>query len=107
MNCQPGDLAIVVDDEPGCEKNIGRLVQVEGVCLWDLPDGPWWIVRPLGPARWMCYSPELDRGVATIHKTTKISIEDRCLRPVSGLPLEEAVKQSRPIQVSKTIKKEA
>lgn len=106
MNCQFGDLAIVIADEPGCEKNIGRIVKVEKVCLSGLPDGPWWFVRPLGPAKWMCYSPELDRGVATVHEMTRISIQDRCLRPVSGLPLNEAVKQSRPKRVSKTIKKE-
>lgn len=106
MNCQPGDLAIVINDEPGCENNIGRLVKVESVCLWDLPDGPWWIVRPLGDAKWMCYSPDLDMCMATRHEITRISIEDRCLRPVSGLPLSKAVKQSRPKRVSKTIKKE-
>lgn len=30
MNCNHGDLAIVVGEFPGCEGNIGRIVQVKG-----------------------------------------------------------------------------
>lgn len=28
MNCKPGDLAIVIGDDPGCECNIGAMVRI-------------------------------------------------------------------------------
>jgi hypothetical protein len=30
LNCKNGDIAIVVRDNPGCEANLGRLVEVRG-----------------------------------------------------------------------------
>ena len=30
LRCKDGDLAVVVGDFPGCEGNIGRIVQVKG-----------------------------------------------------------------------------
>jgi len=29
--CKPGDLAVIVREEPGCEKNIGKIVEVPPV----------------------------------------------------------------------------
>ena len=50
MKCKTGDLAIIIKDFPGCEKNLGRIVEIHGPC----PDYPskyrlcWFIVSKDG-----------------------------------------------------------
>ncbi|GAB2587500.1 hypothetical protein GCM10027034_19840 [Ramlibacter solisilvae] len=44
--CRPGDLAIIIKDEPGLEMNIGRFVNVHGPRLNDPDQGIMWITTP-------------------------------------------------------------
>ncbi|WP_217589774.1 hypothetical protein [Burkholderia sp. GbtcB21] len=88
MNCKPGDLAIVIAS--GFPSNIGRIVEVLRPCpsceLID-PLVPEWECRMLSPmegALWF----EAD-GIDPIQD--EIDIEDRQLRPVSGLPITEDI----------------
>jgi hypothetical protein len=34
LRCKDGDLAVIVGELPGCEANIGRIVQVRGPAQW-------------------------------------------------------------------------
>ena len=48
LRCRPGDLAVIVQDEPECQANIGQLVRV--VCVsYEIPDelGFHWEIQPL------------------------------------------------------------
>ncbi len=93
MNCQPGDIAIVVNDEPGCEANIGRLVLVKRPSTFVQDAGFWWEVEPLGSPLWVCYQPSLDRCEVSSFEEADIAIEDQCLRPLRGLPGQEGEQQ--------------
>ena len=44
--CRPGDVAIIIKDEPRLEMNIGRFVNVHGPCLKDPDQGVMWITTP-------------------------------------------------------------
>ena len=51
LRCKDGDLAVIVGELPGCEANIGRIVQVRGPVQWSEQCGNllcWLIpIRPL------------------------------------------------------------
>ena len=52
LRCRPGDLAVIVQDEPECQANIGQLVRV--VCVsYEFPDelGFQWEIQPLSSTR--------------------------------------------------------
>jgi hypothetical protein len=44
--CKPGDLAVIIHDEPGCEANIGKIVRVEGPLFTSPERGAQWPIRP-------------------------------------------------------------
>jgi hypothetical protein len=48
LRCRPGELAVIVQDEPECRDNIGQIVRVLRECT-DFPDelGFNWLVEPL------------------------------------------------------------
>ncbi len=48
LRCRPGDLAVIVQDEPECQANIGQVVRVLKPSL-DFPDelGFHWEIQPL------------------------------------------------------------
>ena len=53
LRCKAGDLALVVYDEPGCESNIGRAVEVRGpVSTNPRLNLPRWLIRPAGSSRY-------------------------------------------------------
>jgi hypothetical protein len=86
LNCKPGDLAVVVTDDPGCEANVGRLVRVVNVTDAVREPGHWWHIAPLGPPTWVCLQPHLGKATEESCNRTRVFIEDRCLRPIRGLP---------------------
>ena len=53
LRCKDGDLAIIVGELPGCEANIGRIVQVRGPAEPDEQFGGLmaWVVRPITPKK--------------------------------------------------------
>ena len=44
--CQPGDLAIIIRDDPGYEENTGRIVTVHGPGRQDEQLGTTWLIVP-------------------------------------------------------------
>ena len=47
IRCKHGDLAIVINDEPGCSSNIGRVVEVIGPCKPDSLGRICWAIWPI------------------------------------------------------------
>ena len=49
LRCKEGDLAVIVGELPGCEANIGRIVQVRGPAQINEQCGGLicWIIRPI------------------------------------------------------------
>lgn len=45
--CRPGDLAIIVREEPGLEGNIGRIVEVHGPAMQTPDQGLTWLIVPV------------------------------------------------------------
>lgn len=45
--CRPGDLAVIIRDEPGYEDNIGRIVRVHGPARLCEELGLTWLIVPL------------------------------------------------------------
>lgn len=82
MNCNPGDLAVVVG--ASCKRNLGRIVQcvrlhndvwhdIDGVLFDRASDGPSWVVDP--PL-------ESEFVVGAVGSTQCFVCEDRHLRPI-------------------------
>lgn len=50
--CNPGSLALVIAEHPGCEGNIGRVVEVRGPLEMD-EARPCWHIQPTQEAPWL------------------------------------------------------
>jgi hypothetical protein len=42
---KPGDVAIIVREEPGCDRNIGKIVEIRGPLRLSKTKGPQWLIR--------------------------------------------------------------
>ena len=96
LNCKAGDLAVVISDEPGCEDNIGRIVKVLGPSsLFDANAG-WWSIQPVDQQPWTCIQPiQGGKWVEVFRSSGRVSIEDRCLRPIRGVKPADQVRVQR------------
>lgn len=101
MRCSPGDMCVIVGEDPGCEENIGALLTV---------------IEPYGPTRPTAWTfkdasrlvkviDDEDGGRTPYYVTRSderpdglCSIDDRFLVPIRGLPdaEEEAAGDSAP-----------
>lgn len=85
LKCKPGDIAIVICDEPGCEANLGRLVEVRGPLDVDDHGLDTWLIRPLHNAAWSWMS--WPHGIPTIRTgpcTHTVEHPDAWLLPLRG-----------------------
>lgn len=55
--CKPGDLAVILYDLPGCERNIGRLVIVRGPSAIDYKGQLTWLITPVTPDPYIIDNP--------------------------------------------------
>jgi hypothetical protein len=56
LRCRDGDLALIVNDEPGCESNIGRTVQVSGSINVNADLRlPCWLIQPIHQIPWKVF----------------------------------------------------
>lgn len=46
LRCSDGDMAIIIREEPGCEANIGCVVEVHGPLRESTDRGPAWLIVP-------------------------------------------------------------
>lgn len=83
LNCEVGDLAIVISDEPGCEDNIGRIAKVMEPATISGSSQAWWRIEPADRQPWTCIKPiEGGKWFEVFQASEVIYIEDRCLRPL-------------------------
>ena len=64
--CKPGDLAIIVQDVPGCEDNIGRVVAVRGPSAVDYKGQLTWLITPLSDEPYIVDMPDI-QGFRVMH----------------------------------------
>ncbi|WP_175683860.1 hypothetical protein [Burkholderia cenocepacia] len=87
MNCKPGDLAYLVASD--FQENIGRIVEVtkQG---W-MEDGRWvWTVTSSAPLTGWILEP------LSVGRSTMVNVFDDELRPISGVPVTDDVKDEVP-----------
>lgn len=66
MNCSPGNLAIIIKEDPGCEINIGRIVIVSEKGANDVRFGWAWVIKPLDQSPMPAINDETEVvGIAT------------------------------------------
>jgi len=84
MNCKPGDLAYIVGGLENPSPNLGRIVEV--LHLWGEDEhGPNWLCKSIEPIALR------GPGDSTVYDTECISA-DAWLRPITGLPITDDIK---------------
>lgn len=82
LRCRPGDLAIVIGEEPGCEMNLGRFVRVRGPLRPDPNRGPSWLIRPVDREPWAVMQPGGRREEFVVDWADHVEHADRWLLPM-------------------------
>ena len=87
LRCKAGDLALVVYDEPGCESNIGRAVEVRGPVAINPRIGlQCWLIRPAGSSRrWRVADDSGWMQTETVSWKSRIEHPDAWLMPIPPL----------------------
>lgn len=89
MRCKAGDLALVINDYPGCEKNIGHAVHViELVDTLDHEGRALWSVRPANGHPWCLFEDGIIRMEANLSSCWH---PDDWLWPIRQVGSEEAI----------------
>jgi hypothetical protein len=93
--CQPGDLAIIAYDVPGCEDNIGRVVAVRGPAAIECTGHLTWLITPLTTEPYNVNIPET--GGLRFMEPDKMLVEhpDDWMIPVNPDYLDEVVADER------------
>jgi hypothetical protein len=85
VNCKPDDLAIIVKTGKGFEECIGRIVKTI-----EISSPSHWEIEFVGPVP----------AIAAMHKAIQgkkgFDIPDAFLRPITGLPVDDGVKDEVP-----------
>jgi hypothetical protein len=91
MNCKPGDLAVIADSD--FPENIGHIVEVLRPCpahqLID-PMVPEWECKMISELKVDLWS--FGDGDEVDPNPGEIDIQDRDLRPISGVPINDEVR---------------
>jgi hypothetical protein len=75
LRCKDGDLAVIVGELPGCEANIGRIVQVRGPAHVSEQCGDLlcWVIKPIDRKKMLIlYIPDI---LVSDHVTWKMDIK--------------------------------
>jgi len=82
LRCKAGDIAFIINDEVGCESNIGRLVKVVGDLETDHYGLDEWRIEPLNEESWLVLT---RRGVERDARpfTMRIGHPDIWLLPIN------------------------
>ena len=105
LRCKDGDLAVIVGELPGCEANIGRIVQVRGPAHISEQCGDLlcWVIKPIDRKKMLIlYIPDI---LVSDYVTWRMDIklpdcwlipirppkEDEDLSQIESLPLKQPV----------------
>lgn len=91
MNCKPGDLAIVIGDDPGCECNIGAMLVVVEPHP-DAPEGYWGFEDASRPLKMLACNDDRPSWVTSSRDDSIVwaAMDDRYLVPLRE-PGDDAV----------------
>jgi hypothetical protein len=84
MRCKDGDLAIIIQDIPGCEKNLGVIVKVIGpVIRHSATSMPCWQIKPVSRRKlWLAsYGPIANEFISKMNPAFH---PDPWLLPING-----------------------
>jgi hypothetical protein len=87
LRCREGDLALVINEEPGCDPNIGRAVTLHAPLVVCETRGASWTIEPVVPEPW--FAIEVDGEppwVGTITRKDGIYHPDAWLLPLRPEP---------------------
>ena len=99
--CKPGDLAIIMYDEPQCTANIGRIVEVSGPPAYDIDGHLTWLIQPVTPEPYLINN-RVDAAVRFMEwQEYGIEHRDDRMLPIRQEPkLEEVVERTDlPVEV--------
>lgn len=91
--CKNGDVAIVLRDSPGCEANIGRLVEVRGPCSSSCYPGmvSWWIKQIDRNAKWCVFETDGSITMEWLTWSSKVQHPDTWLLPIRPGEADESL----------------
>lgn len=101
LNCRPGDLAVVLHDEPTCASNIGHIVRVHGPMAMTKDLGATWLILPVGRRKWAVHNRDGTFRKMVVRLRDRIEHSDAWLMPlrdddVSGVAEEEELGMDSP-----------
>lgn len=82
LRCKDGDIALITQDEPGCEANIGKLVRVAGPVEVNFRGQASWLIEPLERRLWWCTSQTGELEYLAVTFKTGIDHPDAWLLPI-------------------------
>ena len=91
FRCKPGDLALVLYDEPSCSENIGKIVEVRGpvqrnsrlklMC---------WLIKPINRQLWHCVRRSGEHYTSHVTWTRQLEHPDAWLLPLRPGEIDES-----------------
>ena len=100
LRCKAGDLALVVYDEPGCDSNIGRAVEVRGPVAINPRIGlQCWLIRPTGSSRrWRVVRDPAPASTEMVSWENRIEHPDAWLLPIPPLAESDSDENTVPAE---------
>jgi hypothetical protein len=99
LRCQDGDIAVITWDYPGCLKNIGRLVQVQGPVRKG-ECGPAWRIRPITENLYAFLDLDGSIGHESVTWGSRIDHPDAWMIPIRPKTRPEARSISEPLKLT-------
>lgn len=90
IRCEPGDVAVILYDQPECLGNVGRLVKIHPTLQLNIElNLPCWLIEPMQEDPW--YISESDGSITVKSVTIKDCIEhpDVWMLPIRDKTLSE------------------
>lgn len=82
LSCKPGDLALVIREEKGCEGNIGKLVRVAGPIKFNQRQQATWLIEPARQQPWRSVSPAGKARTRKVTFASRVEHPDEWLLPI-------------------------
>jgi hypothetical protein len=98
LRCKSGDLALVIQEEDGCEANIGKVVRVTGPIELNSRGQATWLIEPVRQKLWWSVSSEGMVRTRQVTFTCQVEHPDEWLLPINLnlWRLDDAVKEKNP-----------
>lgn len=84
LRCKPGDVAIVIRDDPGYEANLGRFVRVGGPLGTNRRGMKTWLIEPIDAREWAVGPPGAVPTYMTVRFSDLVQHPDIWLLPIRG-----------------------